>query len=190
MELEKYIAFMEETEKLKSVVRTAWSGTGRRESTPEHSWRLALFAAILADSYPQLNAEKLLLMSLVHDIGEIYEGDISAALYPDKEDKYRTELQAVQKVFGLLPKEQGEKLFAVWKEYNDGLTGEAKLIKALDKAETILQHNQGKNPADFDYQFNLEYGAEYFQEDGLLQELRAILDEGTRRRSKQKEEPI
>ncbi len=179
MEVEKYIAFIEEIEQLKSVVRTAWTSNGRRESTPEHSWRLALFAAVLSDSYPDLDLSKVLVMSLIHDIGEIYEGDISAILRPDQEDKYQVELQAAKQVFSLLPEAQADRFLNIWKEYNRNETPEAKLVKALDKAETIIQHNQGCNPDDFDYQFNLGYGKEYFQEDETLKELRSIIDQGT-----------
>ncbi|MFR6330219.1 MAG: hypothetical protein ACLUOI_16205 [Eisenbergiella sp.] len=60
-----------------------------------------------------------------------------------------------------------------------------KLIKALDKAETIIQHNQGKNPPDFDYEFNLEYGKKYFQEDEKLLRLREKIDEDTENRMKE-----
>ena len=59
-------------------------------------------------------------------------------------------------------------------------TPEARLVKALDKAETILQHNQGANPPEFDYAFNLEYGKKYFEYDPLLRNLRVLLDEQTR----------
>ena len=52
-------------------------------------------------------------------------------------------------------------------------------VKALDKAETIIQHNQGRNPEDFDYRFNLGYGKEYFDGSGFLRELRTLLDEET-----------
>ena len=55
------------------------------------------------------------------------------------------------------------------------------LWKALDKAETILQHNQGMNPSDFDYEFNLQYGAAYFREDGLMAVLRDRLDQETKK---------
>lgn len=73
----------------------------------------------------------------------------------------------------------------MWKEYNEESTPEAKLIKALDKAETIIQHNQGKNPPDFDYEFNLEYGKKYFQEDEKLLRLREKIDEDTENRMKE-----
>jgi putative hydrolase of HD superfamily len=182
MELEKYIAFIEETEKLKSVVRTAWTSNGRRESTAEHSWRLALFAGVMNPYYPELDLSKIIMMCLIHDIGEIYEGDISAALCPDQEEKYDTELKAAQAVFARLPEPQASRMMDLWREYNDNITPEAKLVKALDKAETILQHNQGDNPSDFDYQFNLGYGTEYFKNNEMLELLRPILDEKTRQR--------
>jgi putative hydrolase of HD superfamily len=180
MELKKVISFIEEAELLKSVVRTAWTGQGRRESTAEHSWRLAMFAGIMQDNYPELDLSRILMMCLIHDIGEIYEGDVSAALQPDQEDKFQTEYSAAQKVFSVLPEHQAGKLMEIWLEYNEGTTPEARLVKALDKAETIIQHNQGKNPSDFNYEFNLVYGRKYFVEDAVLGELRSMLDDRTR----------
>lgn len=178
----KYIAFIQETEKLKSVIRTAWSSSGREESTAEHSWRLTLLAGVVLREYPELNARNVLMMCLIHDLGEIYGGDISAALLPDADDKFQMEYDAVQQVFGLLGEEQREEMLALWQEYNDDSTPEAHLVKALDKAETIIQHNQGKNPPGFDYDFNLEYGASYFKDDPFLSKLRETLDEDTTKR--------
>ncbi len=180
MDIKQYVTFIEEAEKLKSVVRTAWTSTGRRESTAEHSWRLALFAGVLSAKSPEIDLTKVLLMCLIHDIGEIYEGDISAALRPDKEDKYQAEYEAAKNVFSLLPEEQANSMMNIWLEYNENMTPEAKLVKALDKAETIIQHNQGENPFDFDYKFNLEYGKEYFDQSEPLKTLRTLIDEKTK----------
>ena len=71
----------------------------------------------------------------------------------------------------------------LWMEYTDGSTKEARLVKAIDKAETILQHSQGQNPADFDYAFNLSYGKEFFDTGSGLTRLRELLDEKTQNRS-------
>jgi putative hydrolases of HD superfamily len=180
MNLEKYIAFIEEIEKMKSVLRTSWNSSGRRDSDAEHSWRLALLACVISEEYKELDINKLLVMSLIHDIGEIYEGDISAALKPDQENKFQTEYRAVQQVFSLLPEAQANRMLELWLEYNENKTPEAKLIKALDKAETILQHNQGRTPANFDYGFNLNYGKAYFEGDEILMKLREYLDLKTR----------
>lgn len=175
----QYIRFIQEAERLKTVVRTAWTAEGRQESTAEHTWRLSLLAAILLEEYPQLDGQKVLNMCLIHDIGELYGGDVSAALRPDPAEKYEEEQDAAWRVFGLLPEPQRTKFFNLWEEYNQNATKEAHLVKALDKAETIIQHNQGQNPEDFDYGFNLEYGTAYFQQDSLLEELRRQIDEET-----------
>ena len=175
----KQITFIQETEGLKSVLREAWTAAGRPESTAEHSWRLALLAGLLAPSF-DVNTEKVLMMCLIHDLGERYMGDISATKNTDEYAKHAAEEQDIKKLLSLLPQKQAQSLLALWKEYNANETPEAQLVKALDKAETILQHNQGKNPPDFDYAFNLEYGKSYFQHHPLLQELRQMLDAETR----------
>ena len=76
--LERYLRFIREAERLKDVLRTAHTSTGRHESTAEHSWRLALLAAVLTGERPRLDMQRVLLMCLVHDLGEAYDGDIPA----------------------------------------------------------------------------------------------------------------
>lgn len=178
-DIEDIIRFIKEAERLKSVTRTAWTREGRHESTAEHSWRLALFAGLAADRCPGLDKAKILMMCLIHDMGEAYDGDLSAALRPDPQAKEATERGAVRRLFDLLPEAQGAALLALWEEYNAHATPEARLVKALDKAETIIQHNQGENPPDFDYNFNLEYGKDLFGDDEFLRGLRALLDAET-----------
>lgn len=176
--LGRQLDFIKQAERLKSVVREAWTSTGRRESTAEHSWRLALLAMLLAPSF-EVDMEKTLMMCLIHDLGELYVGDISAASNPDEAQKHAQEERDVRSVLSLLPELQGEMLLSLWQEYNANSTPEAKLVKALDKAETIIQHNQGANPPDFDYDFNLEYGSQYFSHSPLLSSLRELLDRET-----------
>lgn len=178
--ISSYIKFIQETELLKGVLRTATHSSGRMESTAEHSWRLALLAAVVLEEYPELDRGKTLIMCLIHDLGEIYDGDISALLMPDPAEKLKNEQQAVEKVCSALPPELRTKYLNIWLEYARLSSGEALLVKALDKAETIIQHNQGRNPDDFDYEFNLDYGKEYFEADQLLIELRRIIDQETK----------
>lgn len=180
MEIRKYLNFIKEVEGLKSVTRTSWMQSGRQESTAEHSWRLALFVSITAKQFPELDYEKVLFMSLIHDLGERYSGDQSAVLLPDKQEKTRVEKAAIEKLARFLPSEAGQQIIDVWKEYEEGVTKEAVFVKALDKAETIIQHNQGQNPSDFNYEFNLTYGLEYFEEGAFLKGLRAELDRETK----------
>lgn len=69
--LNEYLDFIRTVEGIKSVTRTAWTKTGRQESTAEHSFRLALLALTLIDEFPELDAKKVLSMCLIHDLGEL-----------------------------------------------------------------------------------------------------------------------
>lgn len=176
------IEFIKEIENLKSVTRTAWTKTGRRESTAEHSWRLAMLLMILEEDFKNVDINKAIKMSLVHDLGELYDGDISATLQSEDDNKSYMEEKAMRRMLEKLPESMAENIYDLWKEYNECDTKEAKLVKAMDKLETIVQHNQGENPSDFDYKFNLQYGKKYFEEDDLLKSMRSIIDEDTKNR--------
>lgn len=178
--LNEYMDFIKEAEALKSVTRTAWTSEGRRESTAEHSWRLALMAAVFLEEFPQLDKYKVILMALIHDMGEIYTGDISANSVFSSEDKEEAERHDIQEVFGMLPDRHRDLYISLWEEYENGVTPEARFVKAFDKGETILQHIQGKNPEGFDYKFNLSYGKKYFQGDEKMEEIREFLDTETK----------
>jgi putative hydrolase of HD superfamily len=71
---------------------------------------------------------------------------------------------------------------ALWEEYENAMSPEARIVKGLDKLETILQHNQGINPPGFDYAFNLGYGQKHKGSHPLLLQIRALLDADTRGR--------
>lgn len=179
MEAERIISFIEEAGRLKDITRVAFTEEGKRESVAEHSWRLALFACVVLGEYPELDKERVLTMCLIHDMGEIYDGDTPANESVDKNQKYSNESAAVKQVFSLLAAPEEICLKKIWHEYNDGKSPEAQLVKALDKAETIISHNQGRNPDDFDYDFNLEYGKKFFYDENLKQ-LRDYLDKRTK----------
>lgn len=188
--IDKVIRFIKEIENLKSVTRTAWTKTGRRESTAEHSWRLAMLLMVLREDFKDLDIDKAIKMSLVHDLGELYDGDISAKLQNDNDNKAYMEEKAMRRMLTTLPDGISEKIYDLWKEYNECCTKEAKLVKAMDKLETIVQHNQGDNPEDFDYEFNLQYGKQYFMDNEILEYMRDIIDEDTKESIKLKEKNI
>ena len=188
--IDKVIRFIKEIENLKSVTRTAWTKTGRRESTAEHSWRLAMLLMVLREDFKDLDIDKAIKMSLVHDLGELYDGDISAKLQNDNDNKAEMEEKAMRRMLTILPENLAENIYDLWKEYNECCTKEAKLVKAMDKLETIVQHNQGDNPEDFDYEFNLQYGKQYFMDNEILEYMRYIIDEDTKESVKLKERNI
>ncbi|MCX7711099.1 MAG: HD domain-containing protein [Clostridia bacterium] len=173
------ISFIKELERLKDITRTAWTSQGRQESVAEHSWRLCLFAFVLEDHFPETNIHKVIQMCLIHDLGEAYEGDVSAKIETNQKDKLPREKSALLKLLSSLSEHSQSKFLSLWKEYVAGESKEAKLAKALDKMETIIQHNQGKNPSDFDYEFNLQYGRDLALHDSVLRSIRDLIDNET-----------
>ncbi|MBS4174503.1 HD domain-containing protein [Bacillus sp. FJAT-49736] len=178
-EFNNILSVIKELERLKNNTRTAWTSTGRQESIAEHSWRLSLFSMILVDYFPEMDRMKVICMSLIHDLGEAFDGDISAKAVVNTDGKMEKEEKAMIKLIEPLPEKMRHRLLSLWWEYNKGETKEAQLVKALDKIETIIQHNQGNNPPDFDYQFNLDYGKKYSYIDPIIESIRELVDKET-----------
>jgi putative hydrolase of HD superfamily len=180
-EIEASLAFLREAERLKSTLRSAHTSAGRTESTAEHTWRLCLMAMVFQPHYPELDMLRILKLCVIHDLGEALNGDIPAVAQqfsPGKSDKERSDLMTLM---APLPKPVFGEFLELWEEYECASTLEARIVKGLDKLETILQHNQGANPPDFDYQFNLQYGQQYTSAHPLLEHIRGLLDADTQR---------
>ncbi|MGO4526193.1 HD domain-containing protein [Microvirga sp. 2MCAF35] len=177
------LEFLREAERLKSTLRSGYTSTGRPESTAEHTWRLCLMALVLSDEFERIDLLRLIKLCIVHDLGEALSGDIPAVLQTEgsgKSAQERADLEILTK--SLHPDKRAE-ILALWEEYEAASSPEAILAKGLDKLETILQHNQGRNPADFDYAFNLGYGQKQTSAHPVLARIRTILDEETRARA-------
>ncbi|UMZ14625.1 HD domain-containing protein [Pseudomonas sp. MPFS] len=175
------LEFLRQAERLKDVLRSAHTSSGRQESTAEHSWRLCLMALLLEDQLGELDLLQVLKLCIVHDLGEALHGDIPAvqqAAHPDKGQQEREDLQTLARC---LDAPARQRLLALWDEYENASSAEARAVKALDKLETLVQHNQGRNPADFDYRFNLDYGRRYTSATPLFRALREQIDHDTRR---------
>jgi putative hydrolase of HD superfamily len=189
-DLDGILDFLRGAEKLKSTLRTCYASTGRQESVAEHSWRLALLAMLLRHEFPELDDGKVLRMCLIHDLGEAIGGDSPAPEQARRREEDPSARKAVQERRDLLtlleplPPALQREITMLWDEYEAAASPEARLVKALDKLETILQHNQGKNPPDFDYAFNLEYGRHHTGGHPVIVALRAMLDEETARKTK------
>ena len=183
-DLEGVLAFLRAAERLKTVTRSGWTSAGEQESVAEHTWRLCLMAMLLYGRTPGIDLARLLKMCLIHDLGEAIGGDVPAPAQQaggNKADRERADLLLL---ISPLPPELQNEIRELWDEYEAADSPEARLAKGLDKLETILQHTQGKNPADFDYTFNLGYGQRYTAADPIMAALRARLDEETARRAR------
>jgi putative hydrolase of HD superfamily len=180
-ELDGILAFLREAERLKTVTRSGWTSQGERESVAAHTWRLCLMAMLLYGGAPGVDLARLLRMCLVHDLGEALGGDVPAPEQQAAAPKAGQERADLLRLAAPLPASLRDEIVELWDEYEAAATPEARLAKGLDKLETILQHTQGNNPADFDYAFNLAYGRRYTAGDPLLEALRTRLDAETAR---------
>lgn len=159
--LEKQVAFIKEIDKIKYIQRKSrLFNSERRENDAEHSWHLAMMAIVLADhSDKPIDLLKVLKMVLIHDIVEIDAGDTFFYSTTANHDNGAEELAAAKRIFGILPKEQAEELIAIWEEFEDAETDEAKFAKSMDRFEPLLQDavNDGGSWAEFDVPYQNVY---------------------------------
>lgn len=180
--LQGRLAFLKAAEALKDTLRSGHTSQGRPESTAEHSWRLCLMALAFEDQLPGVDMLRLLKLCILHDLGEAIHGDIPAVAQVDREAKGLQERQDMLQLTAPLDPGLRAQLLSLWEEYDAVGSPEAALVKAFDKLETVLQHNQGSNPPGFDYGFNLDYGRQYTAAHPLTALIRALLDRDTRAR--------
>lgn len=179
--------FLRAAERLKTTTRSAWTSAGRSESVAEHTWRLCLMAMVLAPDFPGIDLARLMKICVIHDLGEAIGGDVPAPEQARRAasgawgGKAADERRDLLQLLAPLPEELRTEISGLWDEYEAAATPEARLAKALDKLETILQHTQGDNPPDFDYRFNLGYGREHTAGPPLIAALREVLDRETER---------
>jgi putative hydrolases of HD superfamily len=138
--LQQQLSFILEIDKLKSILRqTILIDRSRRENTAEHSWHLAVMASLLVEySAEPVDVAKVTRMVLVHDIVEIDAGDTFAFDTAGLVTKKQRELQAAERIFGLLPAAQGSELRNLWEEFEAEETADAQFANALDRLEPCL----------------------------------------------------
>jgi len=145
-------------ERLKDATRHCYTSGGRHESVAEHSWRLALMAYFVRDEFPDADMDKVIRMCLIHDLGEAFTGDIPSFL-KTKADEDREEELLSAWVAGL-PSPYGEEMAALYAEMERRETLEAKIYKAMDNLEAVIQHNESDLATwtENEYTLNLNYG--------------------------------
>jgi 5'-deoxynucleotidase YfbR-like HD superfamily hydrolase len=190
-ELAGLLDFLRGAESLKTVSRSGYTSAGRPESVAEHTWRLSLMALLLAPQFPDINFARLIKICIVHDLGEAIGGDIPAPEQARRiaagaiTGKGPNERRDLVTLLQPLAASLREEIITLWDEYEAAESAEARLAKALDKLETILQHTQGRNPPDFDYRFNLGYAREHTASPPLIAAIRAVLDRATEDRARE-----
>jgi len=140
--LGRQIEFILEIDKLKQVFRQTYLlDESRKENDAEHSWHFAMLAVLLSEyANEPIDLLKVVKMALVHDLVEIDAGDTYLYDEAGHADKAEREQKAADRVFGLLPKDQGEELRALWDEFEAKETPEARFAGTIDRLQPLL-HN-------------------------------------------------
>ncbi|MCU0902045.1 MAG: HD domain-containing protein [Cypionkella sp.] len=142
--LEAQFAFLNEADRLKSVLRATTLVDGsRRENSGEHSWHLALYALVLADQAgPGVDINRVIRMLLIHDLVEIDVGDVpihsANGLAHASDQTIAAEARAADRIFGLLPKDLRDDLRALWEEFEAAQTPDAIFAKSLDRVQPVM----------------------------------------------------
>lgn len=156
------VNFIKEIDKLKYIQRrTKLFNSDRHENDAEHSWHLAMMTIVLAEHANEpIDVLKVLKMVLIHDIVEIDAGDIFIYDTVKSHNNTEEELIAAKRIFGLLPAEQAQEFIAIWTEFEEGITNEAKFAKSMDRFEPLLQNtsNNGGTWVEFGVGYEQVYG--------------------------------
>ena len=173
MSPKEYLAVMHCIAGLKERTRHAWMKSGRQESVAEHSWRMALMAYFLRDAFPTADLTRVLLMALLHDVGEVFTGDIPTFEKTDADRAHEHELR--DKWIDALPTPYAAEVRSLFAEMDAMETEEAKIVKALDRMEAVITHNEC-DPFTWlplEYELQRTYGVKEAAFSPVLKNLRA-----------------
>ncbi len=140
--LDQLFLFLKEINGFKSVYRLSYvEPDGRRESDAEHTWYLTMMVVLFSESYDRkIDLLKAIKIALVHDLAELYTGDVYAHDEQGRIGKEEREKEAAEKLFSLLPEDLKEEFHTLREEYEAKETEEAKFVWALDKLHPRLQY--------------------------------------------------
>lgn len=147
--LKKQMDFIKEVDKEKQIIRQTYLADGsRKESDAEHAWHLAIMAMLMCEySNEKVDAYHVMKMVLVHDLIEIDAGDTYAYDVEGNKTKRERELKAADRIFKLLPEDQAASVRALWDEFEDKQTPEAKFANTLDKIQPIMLNDASDGKA-------------------------------------------
>ena len=175
---ERALDFLEVMERLKCAHRHCVNSRGGPESVADHSWRLAAMALLLEPAFPGMDMDRVIRMCLVHDLGEAVTGDIPTFLKTARDEE--AESRAVEGLLTALPEESREEFAGLFREMEALRTPEARLWKALDKLEGVIQHNEAPLSSweELEYDLQRKYG---WEEAGWFPQTRALREAVLRR---------
>ena len=175
MNAKEFLDILHTAEKLKDTPRHCTTSQRRTESVAEHSWRVSLMAMLLKNVFPDADMDRVVRMCLIHDLGECFTGDIPTFIKTDADRV--TEDRLLDSWVSSLPDGIGSEFSELYAEMNAQQTVEAKIFKALDKLEALIQHNE--SPIDTwsenEYELNKTYAFDTVAFSEWLTELRKAI---------------
>lgn len=150
--LEQQIAFCREIDKEKFIGRQTWlTGAVRKENDAEHAWHMAVMTVLLSEyANEEIDVLRTMTMLLIHDLVEIYAGDTYAYDEEGKKTQKSRELAAADRLFQMLPEDQGEKFREIWDEFEAENTPESRFARTMDNLQPMMLNaaTDGKSWAD------------------------------------------
>ena len=179
MEARTLIEALSIAERLKDATRHCYTRNGRRESVAEHSWLMTLMAFFLKDEFPEADMDKVIRMCIIHDLGEAFTGDIP--VFEKTKENEQTEEALLSAWVDTLPDHYRSEMKALYEEMTERKTLEAKLYKAIDGLEAVLQHNISDISTwiPHEYELNLTYAEDKVAFSAYLKELREEIRKDT-----------
>jgi len=148
LRLDQQLAFLNEADRLKSVLRaTTLCDGSRRENSGEHSWHLTLYAMVLADqARADVDISRVIKMLILHDLVEIDVGDVpihsANGLAHSSTSVQEAESRAADRIFGLLPPDLATEFRTLWDEFESANTPDAIFAKSLDRVQPVMANLQ------------------------------------------------
>ncbi len=139
MEARTLLESLSVAERLKDATRHCYTGNGRHESVAEHSWMMTLMAFFMKDEFPEVDMDKVIKMCIIHDLGEAFTGDIPT--FEKTAANEQTEEELLHNWVNTLPENYAAEMLALYDEMAKRETVEAKVYKAIDSLEALIQHN-------------------------------------------------
>ena len=150
----EYLEIVHIINELKDTPRHCVTKNNRVESVAEHSWRITMMALLLEDTFSDVDIDKVMRMCIIHDLGECFTGDIPVFLKTNEDRQQEAKL--LDEFLDTLPQELSHNMHALYQEMEACQSREAKIFKALDKLEAVIQHNEAPISSWEEHEYDLQ----------------------------------